>query len=353
MLFQNRWVRTIIYIIISSALLLGCNTQPSSEQTESMVKTKNYFIYDTFVTVRVFDEQFTDEHFDEIESILNDIDIQMNRQLEDSEISQVNDMAGEKFVAVSEETFYVVEQAIKYAEMSNGIYDPTVGPLVDLWRIGSESVNLPSETQAAEVASLVNYRQVEFDKPNHTIKLLIPGMSLDLGSIAKGHAADRVAAYLTAHGFNSAIIDLGGNIVALGLKQPDGLPWRIGVQSPEEMRGENIGVLQIDNQTIVSSGIYERYFIENGEHYHHIFNTSNGFPVQNNLYSVTIVTEQSIDADALSTVGFVLGLEDGLQFIESLPSSEAIFITKEKDVYITTGLSNIFELTDHEYTLMN
>jgi thiamine biosynthesis lipoprotein len=179
-------------------------------------------------------------------------------------------------------------------------------------------------------------------------------MEIDLGAIAKGYAADEAARIAKEGKVKRGIIDLGGNILALGWRGERGkelLPWRIGVQNPFGNRGEYIGVLAVHDTSIVTSGVYERYFDNGGTRYHHILSTVNGYPVDNGLLSVTIVTERSIEADALSTAVFAMGFDRGRALIDSLPNTDAVFVFADRSVKITEGLSGIFTLTDNEFTL--
>ena len=174
---------------------------------------------------------------------------------------------------------------------------------------------------------------------------------VDLGAIAKGYAADEAAKILKEAGIQHAIINLGGNIVAMNTR-PDGSLWRLGLQDPYEPRGKSMGVVRLNDQTLVSSGTYERYLEDNGKIYHHLIDPKTGYPGSNELISVSILTKQSVDADALSTGAFLLGLEEGMKMVEGLPDTEAIFITGDKKVYITSGINESnFEITDTAYQL--
>ena len=168
---------------------------------------------------------------------------------------------------------------------------------------------------------------------------------MDLGGIAKGYAGDEAIKIYKKYGIKSAYINLGGNVVVLGTK-PDGKPWRIGVQNPRAENGFYIGIVEVADKAVVTSGDYERFFEENGKRYHHILDPKTGRPADSGLISSTIVTDVSMDADALSTAAFVLGLEKGRALVESLEGVEAIFVTKDKEVYVTDGLRNSFTFSD-------
>lgn len=354
---MHRTKQYLLFALILILVLAGCGRPGESDGkaadagNRELPISENYFIFDTLVSVRVYDAAMTPAHFAEIEELLHAIDRQMNRQLEGSELDRVNKQAGKEAVLVSEQTYHVIETALRYAEASGGKFEPTIGPLVDLWGIGQEGASVPAFDEIEEAMTRIDYRQVELDPKARTIKLLSPGMSLDLGAIAKGYAADVIAEYLQSQGFKSAIIDLGGNILAMGAK-PNGSAWTVGIQDPSENRGEHIGLIRVTDKTIVTSGVYERYFIEDGAAYHHIFDLDTGYPVNNGLLSVTIVTDRSIDADAMSTTIFSLGLEQGLAFVEAREGTDALFITTDGLVYTSPGLRGSLEMTDESYRLV-
>lgn len=346
-------LRSIYILLLSLGIIVGCNQNSGSSvdiAADIPPRSESYFIYNTIVTVKLFDERATDQQLEEIHDLLKHIDATMSRTVETSDIAQVNREAGQHAVKVSQATYDLVVRALSYAEASDGHFDPTIGPLVDLWRIGEEGVTVPSKEQVAEQAALVQYKNVLLSERAQTIQLLKSGMSIDLGAIAKGYAADKIASYLTEQGIRSAILDLGGNILTLGAK-PGGAEWTIGIQDPNDSRGNIIGTMKIVDTSVVTSGVYERYFIEEGIRYHHILDTATGYPVHNSLNSVTIITPRSTDADALSTTVFSLGLEEGFRFIEAQDNTEAIFVTKDRDVILTSGLKDVFKLTHETYRL--
>ncbi|MFD2117502.1 FAD:protein FMN transferase [Paenibacillus yanchengensis] len=343
-------VRYLVMLICFMMVITGCASESNIAEEKKLPISENFFIFDTIVSIRVYDERVNEQHFTDMKQLLEEIDQKMNRMVEGSEVSEVNKQAGKAAVTVSEDTFLVIKTAKDYAEQSAGSFDPTIGPLVDLWAIGNGGTTVPERAKITAAQSLIDYNNLVLDENKLEIKLLEAGMTIDLGAIAKGYAADVIAAYLQEQGFESAIIDLGGNILAMGSK-PGGQAWSIGVQSPEEKRGDHLGTLPVTNKTVVTSGVYERYFIENEQVYHHVLDRKTGFPVQNELASVTIVTENSMNADALSTATFVLGLKQGMAFIEQLDYAEAIFVTNDHQVYISTDLKDKFTLTNSNYSL--
>lgn len=276
----------------------------------------------------------------------------------DSEVARINRNAGIAPVEVSADLIEVLERALYYAELSGGAFDPTIGPLVALWGIGSgtSAGRIPDEAEIAGALALVDWRDLVIDRQRGTAFLKYQGMALDLGAIAKGYAADEAARLAREGGVRRGIFDLGGNILALGGrdgKRGEETPWRIGVQNPLDERGAYIGVLSVRDKSIVTSGIYERYFEADGRRYHHILSSGDGYPVNNGLLSVTIVAGRSIDADGLSTAVFALGYEEGRALIETLPDTEAIFIFEDRTVRITAGLEGNFNLSNNSYMMMS
>ena len=284
--------------------------------------------------------------YDEIFNRIREIENLMSVNIAASDISRINENAGIAPVIVHEDTFKVIKRALFFAGVSGGAFDPTVGPLVNLWGISGDNPCVPSQNEINKTLPLINWRFVVLDDDEQSVFLIHRGMALDLGAIAKGFAADEAAKIIKREKITRAKIDLGGNIIMLG-ERKDKRPWRVGIQNPGESRGSIIGVLQVPEKTIVTSGVYERYFEENGVHYHHLFSPSDGYPAQNGLLSVTVITDISMDADALSTAVFVLGYDKGYSLLKSFPGTQAIFVFEDKSVRITDGMD--FSITDKTY----
>jgi thiamine biosynthesis lipoprotein len=272
-------------------------------------------------------------------------------------LMQINNNAGIAPVKIPDDLLEVLEQAKRYAKLSHGAFDPTVGPLVNLWGIGTEDQKIPAAREIAERLALIDWQDLIVDRHEGTAFLKRKGMALDLGAIAKGYAADEAARIAKEGGASRAIIDLGGNVMAIGgrrhiWRQEQGnTAWRVGVQNPQEERGAYIGVLLAQDKAVVTSGVYERFFEAEGTRYHHIFSTIDGYPVDNGLLSVTIVADRSIDADALSTAVFALGYEQGMALLETVPNAQAIFVFEDSSVKISGGLRETFNLTDGRYAI--
>ncbi|GGH37886.1 FAD:protein FMN transferase [Paenibacillus segetis] len=359
---RNKAAILLVAILMISTLLGGCgNSGNVAEPDTSEQQTQNksvdpmkgtFFIFDTIVNVSIYDSRATKQNLTEIEDLLKEIDNKISRTNSDSEIFKVNANSGIGPVQVSSDTFDLVSIAIDYAKKTNGLLDPSIGRLVTLWNIGHEGAHVLSKEEVAPMQQLCDYRKIEMNKDTHEIYLEEKGMEIDLGSYGKGYAADAVYDYLADQGFNSAIIDLGGNVFAMGQK-PSGEEWNIGIQDPTQERGIPIGTIRVNDKTVVTAGIYERYFEEDGKHYSHIINPKTGYPVDNNISSVTIVTDRSTDADTMDTGLVLLGIEEGLKFVEKIPNAEVLFITKDKKLYASPGFKQMLNKTNDSYTFAN
>jgi thiamine biosynthesis lipoprotein len=327
-------------IVLAGTALTGCRKGPPSQAE---------FVLGTVCTVSLYD-QGKSGVYEEIFGRLREIESRMSVTLPGTELDRINANAGIEPVAVHPDVFEVIEEAVRYAELSGGAFDPSIGPLVSLWNIGGDEPHLPSQEEIDALLPLVNWRDIALDREGLTVFLKRPGMALDLGAIAKGYAADEAERILRKTRVKRAIIDLGGNILVYGEKQ-DRSPWRVGIQNPLDNRGAYIGIVEIRERTVVTSGIYERFFEADGVRYHHILSSADGYPVRNGLLSVTIVTRRSIDADALSTSVFALGYEEGKALVESLEGVGAVFVFEDKSIRLCGGAG--FILTDESYRIVS
>lgn len=337
-------------LLLGVCLLILLSAGCSAPAKNAAMKEKEEYIFGTLVSLKLY-EPVEDAVFQAVFDELRDIDNRMTVKGIASELIAVNQAAGVKPVAVSEDTYHVIEVAKQYAEASDGAFDITVYPVVALWGIGTEQARVPGAGEIAAALEKVGYQDLVLDPAARTVFLKRPGMGLDLGGIAKGFAADRTAEKLKSLGVSRGIINLGGNIIALGAKM-DGSPWKIGIQNPLSDRGEYIGIVDVTNRTVVTSGVYERYFEKDGKRYHHILNTQSGYPADSGLSGISILADSSIDADALSTTCFVLGVDKGLEFIKNKPGVDALFITPDRKIRMTEGFKNVFKLTDTDFSVV-
>ncbi|WP_059046136.1 FAD:protein FMN transferase [Paenibacillus rubinfantis] len=351
----RKWVVIMGLTAMLMTLLSGCggNAGNKEKTTAADPASRQYYIFDTVVNIKLYEDPKAEEHLDHIDTMLKTLDQELSRTLETSQLYKVNQEAGKQAVEVSEDTMEVLKRSLNYAQETDGLFDPTVGGLVDLWDIGHEGAHVPAPEDLQRELSLVGYKDVVMDEAKQTVFLKRPGMILDLGGIGKGYAADKIAAYLRGEGVKSALVDLGGSSIIVVGSKPNGDSWTVGLQDPDSSRGTIMGNIRLNDQVINTSGIYERYFIEDGVMYHHILDPRTGAPAQNELKSVTILTDNATDADALSTVVYVMGLEKGMEFVENYnEETQALFITKDNKIYATTGLKDTFKVTDEQYSLV-
>lgn len=334
--------RFALVIVAITALSASCSGKPMD---------RSDLVLGTVCSIRILDGG-SEKALDAAFARLREIEASMSANAAGTVVAAINEAAGNAPVAAPADVRYVTGKALWYAARSGGAFDPTIGPIVKLWNIGLDGERVPSPEEIKVALPLVDYRSVRVDEAAGTVFLPRAGMLLDLGAIAKGYAADEVARVLLEKRVKGAVIDLGGNVKVVG-KKPDGSPWRIGIQNPFDERGEHIGIATLaGGATVVTSGVYERYFIApDGTHYHHIFDTRTGYSVNNGLVSVTIISSSSIDADGLSTTLFSLGLKEGMALAESLEHVEAVFIDQDKRVYLSSGAAAVFKLGNPAFTL--
>jgi thiamine biosynthesis lipoprotein len=332
-------------------LFLGCSGAPAPESG---------FVFGTVCTVDLYGKG-SKAHSRAVFARLEELEAILSANRDGTDLDRVNRGSGREAVPVRYELIELLTRALYYAEMSGGAFDPTVGPLVTRWGIGTDAPRIPSDEEIAAALALVGYHDVEIAREagqagqsaaaGGSVFLKHRGMALDLGAIAKGYAADEVVKLLAREGIKMGLIDLGGNIFAYG-ERKRGEPWRIGIQDPGAGRGAYLGVLELSNKSVVTSGVYERYFEEGGRRYHHILSTKTGRPADTGLLSVTIAAGSSADADALSTAAFALGWERGRRLIEAVPGAGGIFVFEDLSVRVTPGIKGQFSLTSGNYQLM-
>lgn len=314
----------LLFILIH---LSGCHSFSNSSAI-----TANGFYFDTTVSITLYDTTSREEGeriLSECMSLAQHYENLFSRNIPTSDIAQINAHPNHD-VTVDKETIQLLQQACKYASFSDGLLDPTIGAVSTLWNFHDDSPHsVPSASQLRTAVSSVNYKNIQIH--GQTVRLNDDHASLDLGFIAKGYIADRIKEYLESQSVKSALIRLGGNIVAVG-KRPDGTPFRIGIQKPFEATGSTLLTIGAEQCSVVSSGNYERYFIENNTLYHHILSTQTGFPVQSGLSQVTIISESSTDGDAWSTLCYILGYQKAATLLQKHPEIQAIFVSDDGTV---------------------
>jgi len=340
-----------ILLIFSFLFLSACTNNSQSSEANNEPIEKSELLMGTVISVKIYDsndETILDQVFDKVKELESKLSINDQGTL----IDKINEASGMNPIEIDQDTYYLLEKGLEYGKISEGRFDITIGPLVKLWNIGLEGQKLPTQEEIDSKLPLINYNDLILNKKDSTAFLKKEGMILDLGGIAKGYTADVISEMLSERGVNSAIINLGGNILAKG-KNVNGSLWKIGIQNPNAERGDTVGIIKVENKSVVTSGIYERYFIENGVRYHHLLNPKTGYPYENNIAGITIVSNKSIDGDALSTSVFAMGVEEGLKFVNSREDIDAIFVTTDNKIYLSDGIKDNFELSNEDFTIAN
>lgn len=267
---------------------------------------------------------------------------------EDSQIAEINNANGET-VEVSEELAGYLTQILQLAEDSDGAFDPTLGEVIRLWNIEGDDPHVPEQSELDKLLKNVDYKNIVLNGDKVTLK---NGSTLDLGAVGKGIGCDVTAAYLKEQkDVTGMILNLGGSSVMAYGEKPDQSPWKVAVTDPRDTEGEYVGAVTIKGGEFLStSGDYEKYFMEDGKRYHHILNPEDGYPVWNGVTSVTVVCDNGLLADGLSTACFVLGIEDAQPLLEKY-HADAAFIDEDHNVYLTSGMKERFELMKNTYTV--
>ena len=304
---------------------------------------------DTLCTVNAF-EDGTKKLYDEIFERLAQIEKEFSATLPDSEISQINSMAGISAVQTNEEVLNVMDFALKTAWISDGAFTPAAGPLVDLWGINTDHQRIPSQAEINKALELVDFGCVGLSRDS--VFLRKAGMKVNLGGIVKGFAADEVCKILKKHNVKKAVVDLGGNIYVYG-KKSDGSKWTVGIKNPDSPSSAPLLRLCINENSVVTSGSYERFFEADGKKYHHIFNPATGFPADSGIVSATVISPSSIAADALSTATFVLGVEKSFKLLDKFKKEfgtdiSSVFICKYGSVFASENLKGSLEFVQDD-----
>lgn len=321
------WTAAAVILLAAVCLASGC-------QRKIQPITKSAFMLDTFITVTLYD---TDDPkiLDGCLDVCRSYDNLLSPSIESSEIYKLNHRpANQQTFTISDDLAALLQRGLYYCKASDGAFDLTIEPLSSLWDFSSDKHVVPPASRIEEAREKVGYKNLQLK--GHTLTFLSPNTTIDVGAIAKGFIADRMKDYLVKNGVKDAIINLGGNVLCVG-ENPDGQPFKIGLQKPFADRDETVATLDIDGKSVVSSGVYERHFVKDGVNYHHILNPRDGYPYQNGLVSVTIISDLSVDGDALSTTCFSLGLHNGMELIDSIEGAYGVFITDDYVIHYSKG----------------
>lgn len=313
-------------ILAGSLAVSGCDAPPAKTSVTG-------YKLNTIVTIDAYSKTTTDV-LNSALALCDTYEKMFSRTMTDSLLYQVNN---HQITQIPEELAQLIQYGIEYSELSNGAFDLTIGSVSQLWDFTAEQPKVPDAAAIAQSLQYVDYKKISLTKQNNTWNISIPeGTIIDLGAIAKGYIADKIKDYLLENNVTSAIINLGGNVLCIGGKTTTS-SFAVGVKKPFSQTGESLAVLSINDMSAVSSGTYERYFYSGEQFYHHILNPSTGYPYNNGLTDVTIISEQSVIGDCLSTTCFTLGLDEGLKLIEATDNVEAIFVTEDGNIHYSSG----------------
>ncbi|CAK9884846.1 MAG: FAD:protein FMN transferase [Candidatus Erwinia impunctatus] len=265
-----------------------------------------------------------------------------------SEIMVINHAAGIAPVNVSQLVFNLVQQALSLSLIPGSCFNLAIGPLVKCWKIGFQGNSIPAASSIAEKLALTDPKNILMDQQNHSVYLLQKGMEIDLGAIAKGYIADCVRNYLQQQGVHAALINLGGNVHTLG-SPPTAVHWSVGLKTPFSKENDFAGIINVSNKSVVTSGVYERFFEIDGKRYHHIFDPKTGYPLNNDMLSVTVISATSLEGDAWTTLLYGMGIDKALAFLANKPELDAIFITHDHKIIISSQRHFSFTAVDPQY----
>ena len=328
--------RKMMILLFLSVLLTGCRPEKNAEiPTEPAVR--DLFAMDTYMNLKVWSPD-GDAVLDQSAVLIADLEKLLSVTNPDSDTSRINQNAG-NFIAVSDHTANLIQEAVLIGSESHGALDITIYPVLKEWGFTTGNYQIPDENTLRNLLSHVDYTQIQLEEN----QVRIPEeFQIDFGSLAKGYTSDQLIALFRNHQAESAIVNLGGNVQALGRK-PDGSLWNVGIVNPL-VPEENLGVVRIENQAVITSGNYERYFIGDDDHiYWHIIDPKDGYPADNGLISVTIIGESGLLCDALSTALFAEGTEQAVEHYQHSDDFEMILVTDDGKILLSEGMQENFQ----------
>lgn len=365
--FTKKFVKKAVLALLIIALIIPQSACKSNGQNAASNQgiSKTGFFLDTVCSITIYgladeDGRLAAMSGEEMEKecyliitdafkLCSEYENMLSKTIETSDIARINNAEG-KAVTVSDETIEVLKKGMEFGRLSGGAFDITIGKATDLWDFhdnaesGHEGGVVPAEKDLRDAISHVNYENIKIE--GNRVSLTDPETEINLGGIAKGYIADKAAEYLKERGVVSAIVDLGGNIVAIGGKtsqiaasgDTQETDFKIGIKDPLSSSGGLLELIPCKNKTVVTSGTYERYFEKDGVKYHHILDVNTGYPVDTDVLSVTIIADRgkSADCDGLSTTCLALGMEKGMELVKSLEGFEAVFVDKDGNVEISS-----------------
>ena len=369
--FRKKAVAMLLAAVFTAGMLSGCGTSVDTEKSkndsrkaveqttqaeadtnsktqneEDKSESRDIFAMDTYMTLTAYGKnakKALDEAVDEI----NNIEQLVSTGIDSSEVSQINKNGKG---SVSETTGYLIKRSKEIYDSTNGVFDITIYPIMQAWGFPTENYCVPGKKELKKLRGLMGADHVLYDEKKQEVILNKEGMKIDLGGIAKGYTSSKVMDIFKENGISSAVISLGGNVQTLNGK-PDGSDWRVAVENPADT-GSYIGVLSIKDKAVITSGGYERYFKQDGKTYHHIIDPATGYPANNGLTSVTIVSDDGTLADGLSTSLFIMGSEKAQKYWkEHSDEFDTILVKDDGSILVSEGIADYFT-SESDFTII-
>jgi thiamine biosynthesis lipoprotein len=325
----------------------GEAAQESVSEEEIPVETKDFFAMDTYMSVTAYGTN-AEKAVEQAQARVEELDDMLSVGKEDSEVSKLNAASKAK---LSDDAFYLMKRSLEICKETDGAFNPAIYPLMELWGFPTGEYKVPEKKERRKLLKNMNPEDITLNEATQEVTFEKDGMKVDFGGIAKGYTSAEIMNIFKENGVESGMVSLGGNVQVLGTKT-DGSLWRIAVQNPDS-EGGYLGVLEARDKAVITSGGYERYFEQDGNIYHHILDPSTGEPAENGLTSVTIVSEDGVMADGLSTALFVMGPEKAKEFWRNHKDDfDVILFTEDEKLLVSEGLEDSFE-TDYEMEVIH
>lgn len=333
---KNRWLAGILFLCMM--LLSGCSSEPDGtpsggENNEIKKESAELFAMDTIIDITVYDKE-PSKLLEEARELVDTYENMFSISIQDSDVAKLNAAQG-KPLAVSAETYELIQKSMEISERTEGLFDISIYPLVKAWGFTTESYRVPDEKERKKILKVIDSGKIQLSD-NATV-CLPKEMQIDLGGIAKGYVSQKLVELFRDKGAAAAVISLGGNVQTYG-KKPDGTPFTVGITNPQD--GTSVlGTIEVGEKAVITSGSYQRYFEKDGVTYHHIMDKRTGAPAESDLTSVTILSDNGESADSLATALFIMGKEKAIAFDEKNEDIQCILIDKENQVWTSEGIA--------------
>lgn len=350
----QRLRKKIVVLLIAAMCVLtvgGCGTKEKPQTSVSSAKetksaagssetqeaTKEVFAMDTYMTLTAYGAD-AQAAVDDAAAEITRIEEMVSTGIDTSEIAKLNQTGR---ATLSKDAAYLVERSLELYKSTNGAFEISIYPVMQAWGFTTQNYRVPEKKELTTLLKKVDSQKIHFSEKTGEISFEKKGMEIDLGGIAKGYTSGRIMDIFREHGIKSGVVSLGGNVQVMGTKT-DGSLWRVAVENPKD-EGDYLGVLETSDQAVITSGGYERYFEQDGKHYHHIINPKTGYPAQSGLSSVTIVSSDGTLADGLSTSLFIMGKEKAIAYWRQHKEEfDAILVDDDGKLFVTEGVADSF-----------